>query len=50
MFVFESDDMPKGDLGIRAEIAKGLMNEFEDINSPDCIKEYYGDFSSTTVT
>ena len=41
VFVFESDDMPKGDLGIRAEIAKGLMNEFEDINSPDCIKEYY---------
>ena len=33
--------MPKVDLGIRAEIAKGLMNEFEDINSPDCIKEYY---------
>lgn len=39
--VFENEDMPKKELGIRAEIAKNLMMEYKRVNSTECMKEYY---------
>lgn len=42
VFIFEGDDTPKkGEIPLRSEIAKGLMKEYEDISSVECIKKYY---------
>jgi CRISPR-associated endonuclease/helicase Cas3 len=39
VFIFETED--NAIHGIRTDITKSLLNEFEDISSPDCIREYY---------
>jgi CRISPR-associated endonuclease/helicase Cas3 len=39
VFIFETED--DAIHGIRTDITKSLLNEFEDISSPDCIREYY---------
>lgn len=41
VYVFETDDSLKGDLQIRANIARSLLEEYEDISSAECIEEYY---------
>lgn len=42
VFVFETSDKPKGDILTRANIAKSLFTEYENINTKDCIEDYYG--------
>ncbi len=37
VYIFEKEQSTD----IRTDITKSLLNEFEDISSPDCIKEYY---------
>jgi CRISPR-associated endonuclease/helicase Cas3 len=49
VFIFEIEDNAIHE--IRTNITKNLLNEFEDISSPDCIKEYYNrlfDFNKLT--
>ena len=41
VFIFETDEKLKGDIGIRANIAARIIKENDDIMSDKCIKEYY---------
>lgn len=42
MYVYESEKgLPRGDLGVRAEICRSMFGEYEDITSDECIREYY---------
>lgn len=42
VFVFENDERMENDLGVRSEVARSLLKEYEDINTSVCIKDYYG--------
>lgn len=41
VYIFETDDKPKGDMQIRADITRNLLKNNENISSEHCIKEYY---------
>lgn len=39
VFIFETDEIPKGDVGIRANISANILCQYDDISSPECIKD-----------
>ena len=41
VFIFETEDKPKRDLGVRAEVTRSMIKEYDDITSAECISEYY---------
>lgn len=41
VFTFEGSPVPRG-IKMQANITKSLMQEYDDIFSPECIKDYYG--------
>ena len=41
VYIFKTDEKPHGELSLRTEITEGLLNEYEDISSSECIREYY---------
>lgn len=41
VFIFETDEAPHGDLKIRANAARKLIRDNNDILSPECIESYY---------
>lgn len=41
VYVFETEDIPKGDMGIKANITSAIIQEYEDIASMECIRDYY---------
>lgn len=41
VYVFVTEEIPKGDLGIRANITTAILRDYEDITSLECIKDYY---------
>lgn len=41
VFIFETDEMPKSDMGIRSNITAAILREYEDITSVECIEDYY---------
>ena len=41
VYIFETDEKTKGELGVRASIVKEMLEKGYDITSDDCIKEYY---------
>ena len=41
VFIFETDEKSRGDMALRTEITSGLLAEYEDITSVECIREYY---------
>lgn len=41
VFVFETEDKPQRELGLRAEVTRSMIKEYEDITAPECISEYY---------
>lgn len=41
IFSFEGASVPRG-LKMRANLTKSILNEYEDIFSPECIADYYG--------
>ncbi|MBR6045446.1 MAG: CRISPR-associated helicase Cas3' [Ruminococcus sp.] len=41
VFIFETDEKGRDELSLRTEITRGLLNDFEDISSSECICEYY---------
>ncbi len=42
VFIFENDEPMNRDIGIRSEVARSLLNEYPDIDTSACIKDYYG--------
>lgn len=52
VFVFETDEALYGDMKVRANIARSLMNEYDDITLPQCIEDYYNrlfDFNENII-
>lgn len=41
VFIFETDEKPVRELQIPVNIVRSLFDEYEDISSPECIREYY---------
>ena len=41
VYIFETDEKAYGEMSVRTEITSGLLEEFDDITSDECIREYY---------
>ena len=41
VFIFATDEKPHGDLQIRASAMRELLQNYDDISSQECIREYY---------
>lgn len=41
VYVFETKNLPKSDMDIKANIAAAMLKEYEDIASMECIRDYY---------
>lgn len=41
VYIFETDEKPKGDLQVRASIVRDMLRNNENISSEECIEEYY---------
>lgn len=41
VYVFKTDETAQGELSLRTEITEGLIKEYEEISSIECINEYY---------
>lgn len=41
VYIFETDELPLGDIRERASIVKDMLNDNEDISSEECVEEYY---------
>lgn len=41
VYIYSTEERPQKDLALRAEITEGLISEYDDITSAECIKEYF---------
>lgn len=41
VYIYSTDEKPRKELALRAEITGGLLNEYEDISSAECVEEYF---------
>lgn len=41
VYIFETDEKVSANIGLQVEIARNLINEFDDITSSKCIETYY---------